>query len=136
MIVGAAVNVLDYGAVGNGIADDTTAIQAAITAAHIGGQTAGNKTVFMPAGVYLISASLALPDYCTLIGAGSFNTIIIGTMASKSFIRSQYGESPAIGERPTGLHLRDFSIQPSSIATSSIGINFKNTQYSNVVFSR
>lgn len=130
MITGAVINVLDYGAIGNGIADDTAAIQAAITAAHIGGQTAGNKTVFMPAGVYLISASLALPDYSTLIGAGSFNTIIIGSMANKSFIRSQYGESPTIDQRPTGLHLRDFSIQPSVIAANSIGINFKNTQYS------
>jgi ribosomal protein L21E len=132
MITGAVINVLDYGAIGNGVADDTSAIQAAITAAHIGGQTAGNKTVYMPAGVYVISASLALPDYCTLIGAGSFNTIIIGSMANKSFIRSQYGESPTIGQRPTGLHLRDFSIQPASIAASSVGINFKNTQYSNV----
>jgi len=132
MITGAAINVLDYGAVGNGVADDTAAIQAAITAAHIGGQTAGNKPVLMPAGVYLISSSLALPDYCTLIGDGSFNTIIIGSMANKSFIRSQYGESPTIGQRPTGLHLRDFSIQPSLIASSSIGVNFKNTQYSNI----
>ena len=58
MIEGASVNVLDYGAVGNGVTNDTTAIQAAITAA-----AAAGKAVFFPAGIYLcgplnVSASI------------------------------------------------------------------------------
>jgi len=124
------VSVKDFGAVGDGVTDDTAAIQAAIDAAKVGVQPwSGNKTVYMPAGVYLVSASLALPDYMTLTGAGTFSTVLRGSMANKSFIRSQYGETPTIGQRPTGLHLRDFSIQPSSIAANSIGVNFRNTQY-------
>ena len=122
-----------YNAKGDGVTDDTAAIQAAITAAHIGGQASGNKAVYLPAGIYLLSASLALPDYCTLIGAGRFSTILIGSMAGKSFIRSQYGETPGIGQRPTGLDVRGFSIQPSSIAAGSVAVNFRNTQYSNLI---
>jgi parallel beta-helix repeat protein len=49
MITGAPVNVLDYGAVGNGVADDTAAIQAAI---------ATGKSIFFPAGTYNVNASL------------------------------------------------------------------------------
>jgi hypothetical protein len=128
------VSVRDFGAVGDGVADDTAAIQAAITAAHIGGQSAGNKAVYLPAGVYLISASLALPDYCSIFGAGKFETILIGpSMAGKSFIRSQYGETPAIGQRPAGLSVRALSIQPGSIAAGSIAVNFRNTQYSDLI---
>jgi len=41
------VNVLDYGAVGNGVADDTDAIQDAIVAA-----AAGSGVVYLPAGTY------------------------------------------------------------------------------------
>jgi hypothetical protein len=41
----------DYGATGNGVTDDTAAIQAAITAV----QTAGGGTVFFPAGTYLVT---------------------------------------------------------------------------------
>lgn len=52
-------NVKDYGAVGNGVADDTAAIQAALNA----GVAAGHS-VFAPAGNYKISSHL-------LIGASS-----------------------------------------------------------------
>jgi hypothetical protein len=45
LINGAPTNVLDYGAVGNGIANDTAAVQAAINT---------NKAVYFPAGTYLI----------------------------------------------------------------------------------
>jgi hypothetical protein len=52
------ISVKDFGAVGNGIADDTVAVQAAITAAMVG--TANN--VFFPAGTYKISATLTIPN--------------------------------------------------------------------------
>lgn len=47
-------NVTDYGAIGNGIANDTTAIQNTIDAA----QAAGGGTIYFPAGKYRIAGSL------------------------------------------------------------------------------
>lgn len=47
-------NVLTYGAVGDGVTDDTNAIRSAITAAGIGG------TVLLPRGTYRISGTLTL----------------------------------------------------------------------------
>lgn len=58
-----AVNVRSWGAVGNGIADDTAAVQAALTAA------AGNALYFPP-GVYLLTAALTLAGGVTICGAG------------------------------------------------------------------
>jgi hypothetical protein len=49
---GAFVNVTDYGAVGNGVTDDTIAIQNAINAINNGG------IVFFPKGTYLVTASI------------------------------------------------------------------------------
>lgn len=57
MIGGAPVNVLDYGAVGDGVADDTSAIQAAITAA---GTT---KALVWPTGTYLVTSQLTNTGY-------------------------------------------------------------------------
>jgi hypothetical protein len=60
------INVLDMGAVGNGVADDTVAIQAAI---------ATGKSVYLPAGTYLV-AGLTLLSGSRLVGDGMTKTII------------------------------------------------------------
>jgi len=55
MIEGAQYNVLDYGAVGDGVADDRAACQAAITAAA----NAGGGDVVFPSGIYRIVGTSA-----------------------------------------------------------------------------
>lgn len=63
--------VTEYGALGDGTTDDTTAIQAAIDAAS----SAGGGTVFFPKGTYLITAALNLKSYVNLKGVvGAWNT--------------------------------------------------------------
>lgn len=53
MIKGAFFNVLDYGAVGDGVADDTVSIQAAVNAA-----TTFGGTVFLPKGFYRVTSTI------------------------------------------------------------------------------
>ena len=61
------VSVKDYGAVGDGVTDDTAAIQAAINAAAI----YGANTVFVPAGQYKIGvAGIQVPTGIRLFGVG------------------------------------------------------------------
>jgi hypothetical protein len=55
------VSVTDFGAVGDGVTDDTAAIQAAITA---------SKEVYFPPGNYLISSPLSISSNVQLTGAG------------------------------------------------------------------
>ena len=58
-----AINVRDYGAVGDGITDDTVAFQTALT----------NETVFVPGGTYIIDGELTLnlTNNSQLIGRGA-----------------------------------------------------------------
>lgn len=54
-----------YAATGLGIADDTAAINLALTAAGVSG-----GTVYFPSGTYLISNMLQVPSGVTILGAG------------------------------------------------------------------
>ncbi|MET0180441.1 MAG: glycosyl hydrolase family 28-related protein [Novosphingobium sp.] len=76
---GGVFDVKAFGAKGDGIADDTAEIQAAIDAAH----AAGGGTVYMGAGTYKVSGTsdksdgaIRLLDDVTLQGAGMGETII------------------------------------------------------------
>lgn len=71
MINGASLNVLDFGAVGNGVADDSAAIQAAINAVPAGG-----GEVYFPGGTYLVNTKITLNGRLSLIGESRNNTFI------------------------------------------------------------
>ncbi|MHB1462270.1 MAG: glycosyl hydrolase family 28-related protein [Armatimonadota bacterium] len=61
-----SASVADFGAKGDGLADDTVAIQRALDAVASKGGVAN-----LPAGSYLISAALSVPHGVTLLGEGA-----------------------------------------------------------------
>lgn len=77
------VNVKDFGAVGDGVTDDTAAIQAAINACGLFG------FVNFPKAVYKISSSLNLPVISSTVSGVTLNgngSSIISSLALSSFI--------------------------------------------------
>lgn len=69
------LSVKDFGAVGDGITDDTAAIQAALDRARI-----LRGTAYLPIGRYLITASLTVGannQPCALIGESKFGSLIV-----------------------------------------------------------
>jgi hypothetical protein len=70
MTNGAVVNVLDYGAVGDGVTDDTVAIQAAVNT---------GKTVYIPeAPVNYLVSTITLLDEQTIYGDGKYAQGLLG----------------------------------------------------------
>ncbi|KAF8960770.1 pectate lyase superfamily protein-domain-containing protein [Flammula alnicola] len=78
-------NVKDYGAVGDGVHDDTSAINAAITAqGRCGGGSCASSTispavVYFPKGTYLISAPIIPYYYTQLIGDAKTPPTLLAT---------------------------------------------------------
>jgi hypothetical protein len=69
--INGTVNVKDFGAVGDGAADDTAAIQAAINAAQ-----AGVVSVYLPAGRYRLASPLTITTSVNMRGEGAeFNYV-------------------------------------------------------------
>jgi parallel beta-helix repeat protein len=96
--INGTVNVKDFGAVGDGVADDTAAINAAL---------ATGQTVFVPptSAFYLISATLSLQSSQGIIGAGRkslirSNTLNVNVIAA-SGVTGAFVDNVAV--RPSGL---------------------------------
>lgn len=70
------VSVKDFGAVGDGVTDDYAAIQAALDAATYSGSAGKGWQIDFPAGTYLISQTLEIPNATVLNGAGRQQTVI------------------------------------------------------------
>jgi len=125
-----SVSVKDFGAVGDGVTDDTAAIQAAITAAHNALDPTKCREVFVPSGTYLISDSILLSDYTKITGEKANTTIFTGlaaNFASKSLMRGKFSENPVAGQEMVFVELSGFTLQLSdgSYTAGTIGLNMR-----------
>ena len=120
-------SVKDFGAAGDGVTTDTTAIQAALDAAN----AAGGGTVFFPTGTYKTGALTLYANVCVR-GAGQFSTTFIPAGNSQIFFSLILG---AIGA--ANVELLDFGID-AKLATGIQGLKFvlcMNVYIHNLTFS-
>jgi len=112
------INVLDYGAKGDGSTDDKAAIQAAINAAGAGGVSARGVDVYFPPGVYAITGVLTCPFNNVLLrGSGWQSTVIYASHTTGDIL--QLGD----GTTHSGCGLTDMSVWCSAARTTGATIN-------------
>ena len=80
-------SVLDFGAVGDGVTDDTAAINRALYQLYCREtNTSIRRSLFFPAGTYLVSGTINIPSYATLYGEGSDNSVITMAVGSTGYV--------------------------------------------------
>lgn len=119
------VNVRDFGALGDGQTDDTDAIVRALNNTYAYSSTIGGidmrRTVYFPAGYYLVSSTIKVPPFIKIQGDGKQNTVLrnlqdIGPILHFSDSNGEIGET--LGDKPGNIEpqARDYII-------ADIGIN-------------
>jgi hypothetical protein len=92
-----SVSVKDFGAVGNGVADDTAAFQAALNATNNSGAFGSFTTVYIPTGEYKITATLDVPATACMWGEGEGSILRTYAVNCLNFLASN-----VIGPRRIG----------------------------------
>lgn len=132
-----AFNVRGYGALGDGVSDDTAFIQAAIDAC----QTANGGVVFFPAGRYKTTATLNVRDNCVhLQGAGAAFSTDVGdytTMGGAMIVWKGASAGTVLSVEPTtgasatallGFKLTDLTVEGygAGATMAAIGIQLRS----------
>jgi len=126
MIQGAVVNVLDYGAVGDGTTDNSAAIRAASVAARTSqtdstGRTI-SKAIYFPSGIYVINSAIELAPTNGLTGLTVF-----GDGSGATFINYK-GSSTALScQSSRAITFKDLGFTSSNIDDNQNAFNVVQT---------
>jgi hypothetical protein len=141
------VSVKDFGAVGDGVADDTAAIQAALDV------DSGNVSVYFPKGVYIITDTILIPqNRATKMYGDGFNpqevtNPVEGTVVKWAGVANglMFSSNVAGGANTSGLIIRDMRFDGDNIASRGMVIGadaahpqheyFENVQFRNFAFN-
>ena len=112
-----SVSVKDFGAVGDGFADDFVAIQTAINATPYG------STLLLPDGVYLVSAGLVASQPIRIVGNGVMSTTIAVASSVGNTVDVLTFQGTSSGNGAEGYYISDIKIAPISGTPARHGIN-------------
>jgi len=115
--------VKDFGAVGDGVTDDTDAINRAlyqIYCREVNPQI--RRSLFFPAGVYRVTSSILIPAYATLYGEGLDNSVIQLDNSTDDSTLNAYVARTADSLQQYGVNIGSNSaIPPQYITISNLG---------------
>ena len=134
---GDQVSVKDFGAMGDGITDDTVAIQKAVDAVARDFQnkeTRDFRTVYFPKGTYLVSNTIQLGRTKTIQGANQAQTVIRlqddqddYKTTPKAVLRSIYNNNQTFS-----IYIKDLTVDVGRGNSKAIGIQY-NTHNSGAI---
>jgi hypothetical protein len=138
------VSVKSFGAKGDGVTDDTAAINRALFQLYCSDQiTASRRTILFPAGIYKTSAIIKIPAYASIVGEGKDCTIIRQTNSGGSlvftFADSLQQVDANIGNnsatRPTFINISNLTFENTLDYSVGLISDARSCVFSNVRFA-
>jgi len=117
-------SVLDFGAVGDGLTDDTAAINRALYqlfCREVNPQI--RRSLFFPAGVYRVTGSINIPPYATLYGEGNDNTLIVMDDGVADYVARTANSLQQIG-----VNITSGGIPPQYITITNMGFTHSDPE--------
>ncbi len=115
--------VLDFGAVGDGVTDDTEAINRALYQLYcreVNPQI--RRSLFFPAGRYLVTESIVIPPFAMLYGEGINSSVIVLDTSSPTSSLSEYVARFGDSLQQTGVNIgNNGATPPRDIMISNMG---------------
>lgn len=127
-------SVTDFGATGDGTTDDTDAINRALYqlfCREVNPQI--RRSLFFPAGVYRVNASINIPPYATLYGEGVDNSVIQLDNSTDDSTLNAYVARTADSLQQTGVNIGNNGATPPKYITI-MNMGFKNLDTTTSVF--
>lgn len=128
------VNARDFGAVGNGVTDDTAALNRALQQIYKSTVSTvdprARRTIYIPGGTYITSSPILIPPYARLVGDGLSSTIIKqanGNQTVANVCDSLFQTGAAVGTNS--------AILPTDIEINGIQFLNSNTAIEQPIFN-
>jgi hypothetical protein len=137
-------SVTDFGATGDGVTDDTDAINRALFqlfCREVNPQI--RRSLYFPAGVYRITDTILIPPYATLYGEGADNSVILLDASSIDYVARTADSKQQTGANigtngatpPTYITVLNMGFESSDSATDIFFVqNATNCRFQNVNF--
>jgi hypothetical protein len=114
-------SVRDFGAVGDGVADDTEAINRALFQLYcVENNTQIRRSLFFPAGTYRVTQSIIIPTYAKLVGEGADCSIIYLDQSVDISSLTEYVARFGDSLQQTGPQIGTGAVAPRNIEISSM----------------
>lgn len=132
------VNIRDFGAVGDGSTDDTAAINRALTQIYKTGvnetQPLTRRVIHFPGGNYIITDTINIPPYATLVGEGIESTYITGNLSTKTIaniVDSKFQSGALLGTSsavlPRNIDIRNMQFRNINAGATTALVNIDSS---------
>ena len=137
------VNVRDFGATGDGVTNDATAINLALSSIYCAqDDNRTYRTLYFPAGTYNIESTIYIPTHANLVGEGAGSTIINLATAGPTYVArtadSNFQVDASVGttggDAPTNIIVQNMTFY-NSVGNNVLALDYAtNSQFINCEF--